>query len=126
MEAKKLLLALSTEGANVLLMQIKFNRISIDVLYARLSLRTLLEDMDILDEKCPENLDDTVKSLNVCRVIAWDKVVNGLKILPEVTVITYDNVPEICLLILPLPLHIKPISKYVMGWSLLMILCTCQ
>ena len=34
-------------------MWFKFNRISTDLLYARISLRTILEDMDILDESFP-------------------------------------------------------------------------
>jgi poly(A) polymerase len=56
------------KSANVPLMRFKFSGISIDLLYARLSLRTIPEDMDILDEKLLEDLDDTtVKSLNGCR-----------------------------------------------------------
>ena len=66
-------------------MCLKFNRISIDLLYARISVRTILEDMYILDEKFPENLDDTVKSLNECRVIAHDRAVNGFKTLVSIT-----------------------------------------
>lgn len=59
------------KSANVPLMRFKFSGISIDLLYARLSLRTIPEDMDILDEKLLENIDDTtVKSLNGCRVTA--------------------------------------------------------
>lgn len=59
------------KSANVPLMRFKFSGISIDLLYARLSLRTIPEDMDILDEKLLEDLDDTtVKSLNGCRVTA--------------------------------------------------------
>ena len=34
-------------------MWFKFNRISTDLLYARISLRTILEDMDILNESFP-------------------------------------------------------------------------
>ena len=67
-------------------MWFKFNGISTDLLYARISLRTILEDMDILDEKFPENLDDTVKSLNECRVIAHDRAVNGFKMLVSITI----------------------------------------
>jgi poly(A) polymerase len=56
------------KSANVPLMRFKFRGISIDLLYARLSLRTIPEDMNILDEKLLEDLDDTtVKSLNGCR-----------------------------------------------------------
>ena len=66
-------------------MWFKFNRISTNLLYARISLRTSLEDMDILDEKFPKNLDYTVKSLNECRVITHDRVVNGFKMLISIT-----------------------------------------
>ena len=66
-------------------MWFKFNRISTNLLYARISLRTILEDMDIVDEKLPENLDDTVKSLNECRVIAHDRAMNGFKTLISIT-----------------------------------------
>ena len=66
-------------------MWFKFNRISTDLLYTRISLRIILEDMAILDEKFPENLDDTVKSLNECRVIAHDRDLNGFKTLISIT-----------------------------------------
>ena len=81
MEANKFLLVLSTKSANVLLMWFKFNRILTNLLYARISLRTILQDMDILDEKFPKNLDDTIKILNECRVITHDRAVNGFKTL---------------------------------------------
>eukprot|EP01018_Ginkgo_biloba_P009510 Gb_21100 [translate_table: standard] len=59
------------KSANVPLMRFKFSGIAIDLLYARLSLNTVPEDMDVLDEKLLENLDDTtVKSLNGCRAAA--------------------------------------------------------
>ena len=41
--------------------------------------------MDILDQKFPKNLDDTVKSLNECRVIAHDRAMNGFKMLSSIT-----------------------------------------
>lgn len=59
------------KSANVPLMRFKFSGISIDLLYARLALRTIPENIDILDERLLENLDDTsMKSLNGCRVTA--------------------------------------------------------
>eukprot|EP00252_Welwitschia_mirabilis_P002922 TRINITY_DN12927_c0_g1_i2.p1 TRINITY_DN12927_c0_g1~~TRINITY_DN12927_c0_g1_i2.p1 ORF type:complete len:633 (-),score=105.49 TRINITY_DN12927_c0_g1_i2:530-2428(-) len=56
------------KNANVPLMRFKLNGISIDLLYARLSFQSIPENMDILDEKLMENLDDVaIKSLNGCR-----------------------------------------------------------
>ncbi|XP_059065629.1 nuclear poly(A) polymerase 3 isoform X2 [Cryptomeria japonica] len=52
------------KNANVPLMRFKFTGISIDLVYARLSLRAIPEDIEILDERLMENLDDTsMKSL---------------------------------------------------------------
>ncbi|KAH9325732.1 hypothetical protein KI387_005910, partial [Taxus chinensis] len=57
------------KNANVPLMRFKFSGISIDLVYARLSLKTIVEDIDILDERVQEKLDDTsMKSLNGYRV----------------------------------------------------------
>uniref|UniRef100_A0A0C9QNB7 Poly(A) polymerase n=1 Tax=Wollemia nobilis TaxID=56998 RepID=A0A0C9QNB7_9CONI len=61
----------SVKSASVPLMRFKFSGISIDLVYARLSLRSIPEDIYILDERLLVNLDDTsMKSLNGYRVTA--------------------------------------------------------
>ncbi|KAL8531769.1 hypothetical protein ACS0TY_008388 [Phlomoides rotata] len=59
----------SVPDAHVPVMRFKFSGVSIDLLYANVSLWVIPEDLDVSQESILQNVDDqTVRSLNGCRV----------------------------------------------------------
>ncbi|KAK4484195.1 hypothetical protein RD792_011417 [Penstemon davidsonii] len=59
----------SVPDAHVPVMKFKFSGVSVDLLYANVSLWLIPEDLDISQESLLQNVDDqTVRSLNGCRV----------------------------------------------------------
>ncbi|CAA90398.2 Poly(A) polymerase [Caenorhabditis elegans] len=69
----------AVENAFVPIMTMKYSGIEIDFLFARLALKEVPEDLDILDDALLKNLDqESVRSLNGCRVAE-----NLLKLVPN-------------------------------------------
>uniref|UniRef100_A0A8C2L6L9 Poly(A) polymerase n=1 Tax=Cricetulus griseus TaxID=10029 RepID=A0A8C2L6L9_CRIGR len=59
----------AVEDAFVPVIKLCFDGIEIDILFARLALQTILEDLDLRDDSLLKNLDiRCIRSLNVCRV----------------------------------------------------------
>lgn len=59
----------AVEKAFVPIMTLKYSGVDIDILFARLALKSVPEDLNILDDSLLKNLDEeSVRSLNGCRV----------------------------------------------------------
>ncbi|GKD54795.1 nuclear poly(A) polymerase 1, partial [Tanacetum coccineum] len=80
--------------AHVHVMKFKLNGVSVDILYAKLSLLVIPEDLDISQDLILQNADEkTVWSLNGCRVT--DQIlclIPNIQVLAIVSIFMYDSI----------------------------------